>query len=195
MLDYYVPSSLLVMISWVSFFLEPTAIPGRTTLGKPVFIIRDCFIVSTVSGTASWLTFINLHKNINDKVSKVQYIKYIDIWFMTSTIFIFFSLLEFAIVNSIVRGRYPISHSILTKIQELFKKQIERIKKQKKKAELKGKIHLSNVTRSEVDYANAILIDRIARVMFPLSWFSFELIYFFYLVEAHKTVITEGDEA
>ena len=148
--------------------------------------------MSTVSGTASWLTFINLHKNINDKVSKVQYIKYIDIWFMTSTIFIFFSLLEFAIVNSIVRGRYPISHSILTKIQELFKKQIERIKKPKKKAELKGENHLSNVTRSEVDYANAILIDRIARVIFPLSWFSFELIYFFYLVEAHKIVITEG---
>ena len=95
-------------------------------------------------------------------------------------------------MNSIVRGRYPISHSILTKIQELFKKQIERIKKQKKKAELKRENHLSNVTRSEVDYANAILIDRIARVIFPLSWFSFELIYFFYLVEAHKIVITEG---
>lgn len=142
-------------------------------------------ILCTPTGTASWLTFINLHKNINDKVSKVQYIKYIDIWFMTSTIFIFLSLLEFALVNSIVRGRYPISYRILKKIQELFKRQKERNK-------AKERNHLSNVTRSELDYANAVLIDRIARVIFPLSWLSFELVYFFYLTEAHKTYKTEG---
>ena len=33
-LDYYVPSMLLVSMSWVSFWLEPSAIPGRTTLGE-----------------------------------------------------------------------------------------------------------------------------------------------------------------
>ena len=42
--DYYIPSSMLVCMSWVSFWLEPSAIPGRTTLG-----------------TASWLTFITLN--------------------------------------------------------------------------------------------------------------------------------------
>ena len=31
--DYYIPSSMLVCMSWVSFWLEPSAIPGRTTLG------------------------------------------------------------------------------------------------------------------------------------------------------------------
>ena len=134
------------------------------------------------------MTFINLHKNINDKVSKVQYIKYIDIWFMTSTIFIFSSLLEFALVNSIVRGRYPISHRLMTKLLDIFKKILS--KKQRKKGLSKG---LSNVTRSEMDYANAILIDRIARVIFPLSWFTFLLIYFFYLIEAHKTIYSEDD--
>merc|ERR1719220_3452772 len=56
-LDYYIPSILLVSMSWVSFWLEPSAIPGRTTLG-----------------TGSWLTYINLHKNINDNVSRVHYI-------------------------------------------------------------------------------------------------------------------------
>ena len=33
-LDYYIPSILLVFMSWVSFWLHPTAVPGRTTLGK-----------------------------------------------------------------------------------------------------------------------------------------------------------------
>ena len=32
--DYYIPSSLLVLMSQVSFWLDPTAIPGRVTLGK-----------------------------------------------------------------------------------------------------------------------------------------------------------------
>lgn len=33
-MDYYVPSILLVVVSWVSFWLDPNAVPGRTTLGK-----------------------------------------------------------------------------------------------------------------------------------------------------------------
>jgi hypothetical protein len=33
-MDYFVPSILLVVVSWVSFWLDPNAVPGRTTLGK-----------------------------------------------------------------------------------------------------------------------------------------------------------------
>ena len=33
-LDYYIPSMLLVAMSWVAFWLHPSAVPGRTTLGK-----------------------------------------------------------------------------------------------------------------------------------------------------------------
>ncbi len=34
LLDYYIPSVLLVVMSWVSFWLHPSAIPGRVTLGE-----------------------------------------------------------------------------------------------------------------------------------------------------------------
>lgn len=33
-MNYYVPSVLLVVISWVSFWEAPDALPGRTLLGK-----------------------------------------------------------------------------------------------------------------------------------------------------------------
>jgi hypothetical protein len=33
-MDYFVPSILLVVVSWVSFWLDPNAVPGRTTLGE-----------------------------------------------------------------------------------------------------------------------------------------------------------------
>ena len=85
--DYYIPSSMLVTMSWVSFWLEPSAIPGRTTLG-----------------TASWLTFITLNRAVNSEVSHVGYIKFIDVWFLACTSFIFASLFEFALVNVIFRS-------------------------------------------------------------------------------------------
>lgn len=38
-MDYYVPSIMLVTVSWVSFWLDPNAVPGRTTLGKKILIL------------------------------------------------------------------------------------------------------------------------------------------------------------
>ena len=38
-------------------------------------------------------------------VVKVNYVKFIDIWFLACTCFIFLSLLEFAVVNTIWRRK------------------------------------------------------------------------------------------
>ena len=32
-LEYYIPSILLVTMSWVSFWLDPNAVPARVSLG------------------------------------------------------------------------------------------------------------------------------------------------------------------
>lgn len=87
-MDYYVPSILLVVVSWVSFWLDPNAVPGRTTLG-----------------TSTMLTFITLSRNIGSSLPKVSYIKATEIWFIVCTAFIFGSLVEFAFVNTIWRRR------------------------------------------------------------------------------------------
>ena len=34
LLDYYIPSGFLVIVSWVSFWLSPEAAPARVTLGQ-----------------------------------------------------------------------------------------------------------------------------------------------------------------
>ena len=36
LLDYYIPSGFLVIVSWVSFWLSPDAAPARVTLGQSV---------------------------------------------------------------------------------------------------------------------------------------------------------------
>ena len=38
------------------------------------------------------------------------------------------------------------------------------------------------------DHKLAVLIDRQARILFPLCWIIFMLLYFFYLAEIHKEV-------
>ena len=50
----------------------------------------------------------------------------------------------------------------------------------KKKRELEVEI--------ERDHELAALIDRQARILFPLSWIIFMLLYFFYLAEVHKEI-------
>ncbi|KAK9497233.1 hypothetical protein O3M35_004591 [Rhynocoris fuscipes] len=90
-MDYYVPSILLVVVSWVSFWLDPNAVPGRTTLG-----------------TSTMLTFITLSRNIGSSLPKVSYIKATEYWFLLCTGFIFGSLVEFAFVNSIWRRKQTV---------------------------------------------------------------------------------------
>lgn len=41
-MDYYVPSILIVAVSWVTFWLDPNAVPGRTTLGMLRNEIQYC---------------------------------------------------------------------------------------------------------------------------------------------------------
>lgn len=91
-MDYYVPSILLVVVSWVSFWLDPNAVPGRTTLG-----------------TSTMLTFITLTRNTGSSLPKVSYIKATEVWFIVCTAFIFGSLVEFAFVNTIWRRKQNIS--------------------------------------------------------------------------------------
>jgi type III secretory pathway component EscU len=58
------------------------------------------------AGTSTWLTFITLTHNAGTSdLPKVSNIKLLDIWFFSCTCFIFASLLEFAIVNTIHRSK------------------------------------------------------------------------------------------
>ncbi|KAK5968052.1 Glutamate gated chloride channel alpha subunit [Trichostrongylus colubriformis] len=78
----YLPSTLLVVVSWVSFWLERTAVPARVTLG-----------VTTL------LTMTTQAAAINNSLPPVSYIKAVDVWVGACLAFIFAAVLEFAIVS------------------------------------------------------------------------------------------------
>lgn len=73
---------MLVIVSWVSFWLDPNAIPARVSLG-----------VTTL------LTMATQISGINQTLPPVSYIKAIDVWTGVCLFFVFGALLEFALVN------------------------------------------------------------------------------------------------
>ncbi|XP_041359695.1 glycine receptor subunit alpha-3-like [Gigantopelta aegis] len=90
-IQIYVPSVLIVVLSWVSFWLDIEAIPARITLG-----------VLTV------LTMTTQSSGARASLPRVSYVKAIDVWMATCLFFVFASLLEFAYINVIARRRKPL---------------------------------------------------------------------------------------
>lgn len=88
-MDYYIPSILIVVISWVSFWLHMDASPPRIVLG-----------------TNTILAFMTLASKVENSLPKVSYIKASEIWFLGCTIFLFAAMVEFAFVNTIYRRKY-----------------------------------------------------------------------------------------
>ncbi|XP_046574090.1 glycine receptor subunit alpha-2-like isoform X2 [Haliotis rubra] len=89
-IQVYVPSILIVILSWVSFWLDIEAIPARISLG-----------VLTV------LTMTTQSSGARASLPRVSYVKAIDVWMSTCLFFVFASLLEFAYINVLARRRMP----------------------------------------------------------------------------------------
>ncbi|KAL5103243.1 Glycine receptor subunit alpha-1 [Taenia crassiceps] len=78
----YVPAFLIVIVSWLTFWVSPDAIPARVTLGLLTLI--------------SLLTKI---ASLNNTLPRVSYIKAIDIWLIACLIFVISAMLEFTLAS------------------------------------------------------------------------------------------------
>uniref|UniRef100_A0A8C5A3P6 Glycine receptor, alpha 1 n=1 Tax=Gadus morhua TaxID=8049 RepID=A0A8C5A3P6_GADMO len=86
LIQMYIPSLLIVILSWVSFWINMDAAPARVGLG-----------ITTV------LTMTTQSSGSRASLPKVSYVKAIDIWMAVCLLFVFSALLEYAAVNFIAR--------------------------------------------------------------------------------------------
>lgn len=88
--NIYIPSSLIVSLSWISFWLDVEAVPGRVSLG----IMSILTIVTQIHQTKSQLPPIN-------------YVTALDVWMLGCLFFVTASMVEYAIAYTVERKAKP----------------------------------------------------------------------------------------
>ncbi|CAD5114960.1 DgyrCDS3992 [Dimorphilus gyrociliatus] len=166
LIQVYIPSMLIVILSWVAFWINIDAIPARVSLG-----------LLTV------LTMTTQSTGARSSLPRVSYIKAIDVWMSVCLVFVFVSLLEFAVVNVISR------------------KEVRTIKPVRKPPPLRKDLDPEtqwdqiNIVENGSDRREppkvvdpegkhkARKVDKISRKLFPIAFLLFNIIYWiFYAV-------------
>ncbi|XP_045600221.2 glycine receptor subunit alpha-2 [Procambarus clarkii] len=165
----YIPTCLIVIMSWVSFWIRPDIAPARVTLG-----------------VTSLLTLSTQHAKSQDALPPVSYIKAIDIFMSACTLFVFMVLMEYAVICVIMGDEptqppNPKKRPFFTNIKMSF-------------TNIKGSGSFSAGNPSRASHtpattywlpashpkhrqAQAILVDRRSRYIFPISFTVLNIIY------------------
>lgn len=78
----YIPSTVFVVLAWLSLFIPAESVPGRVGMGMTTL-----------------LTLTAMFSAVRQSVPRVSYISFLDIWMLTSMIFVFSCILEFILVT------------------------------------------------------------------------------------------------
>ncbi|KAL3317321.1 hypothetical protein Ciccas_004031 [Cichlidogyrus casuarinus] len=84
----YIPNILIIIVSWLSFWVSVDAAPARVPLGL-----------------LSLLGILTQANSLSSSLPRVSYIKAIDIWLIFSIIFVIGVLVEYAIALTVVRAK------------------------------------------------------------------------------------------
>ncbi|KAM9385377.1 gamma-aminobutyric acid receptor subunit beta-3 isoform 2-T2 [Pholidichthys leucotaenia] len=125
-LQTYMPSILITILSWVSFWINYDASAARVALG-----------ITTV------LTMTTINTHLRETLPKIPYVKAIDMYLMGCFVFVFLALLEYAFVNYIFFGRGPQMQKKLA--EKAQKANNDRNKFDRPKVDSQGNILLSTL--------------------------------------------------
>ncbi|KAL7380200.1 hypothetical protein ABVT39_013529 [Epinephelus coioides] len=129
-LQTYMPSTLITILSWVSFWINYDASAARVALG-----------ITTV------LTMTTINTHLRETLPKIPYVKAIDIYLMGCFVFVFLALLEYAFVNYIFFGRGPhLQKKVAEKAAKSNNENKSRLESNKVQVDAHGNILLTNLT-------------------------------------------------
>ncbi|XP_052794160.1 glycine receptor subunit alpha-2-like [Mya arenaria] len=149
----FVPSILIVVLSWVSFWVDHDAVPARISLG-----------VLTV------LTMTTQSSGALQSLPQVSYVKAIDVWMFTCLIFVFVALVEYSYVNVVARRALK-GHSLAR--DRALKLQPDNIKQGDQTGESVG-----NIAARRVDKLSRLLFPVTFLVFNLVFWIYYSLVSF-----------------
>ncbi|XP_060575011.1 glycine receptor subunit alpha-2-like [Ruditapes philippinarum] len=153
----FVPSVLIVVLSWVSFWMDHDAVPARVSLG-----------VLTV------LTMTTQSSGAKQSLPQVSYVKAIDVWMFTCLLFVFMALVEYSYVNVVSRKK---TKALLQQRQQAELLPLTQDPNKEENGILP--VHKVTVLKYECHIA-ARRVDKISRVVFPLCFLIFNAIFWSY---------------
>jgi len=176
LIQNYLPSILIVAVSWVSFWMDIESVPGRISLG----VITLLAVSNQASGT---------------NVPHTSYVKAIDIWMGTCTAFVFAALVEFTFVNYTWRTRGKLL-GIPTGLEASNENLLQTQSNGQNHAENHSEKNMLNLemgsptnsrtsrllNRSYKWRRFAVSTDEVSRIIFPMGFAVFNISYWvFYL--------------
>ncbi|CAB60529.3 Ligand-gated ion channel 50 [Caenorhabditis elegans] len=167
-LQMYLPTYISVFISWIAFWMDTKALPARITL-------------SVSSLMALTFQFGNIVKSL----PKASYVKAIDIWMFSCVGFIFFSLIELAIVAYNDKMHDQRLREVRCSVGNLNSNGIGQYNSTTRRSFVE--LSARRAKGSELGAS----IDRVASMLFPTMFALFNLVYWaYYLTTSMNPVYT-----
>ncbi|XP_041349964.1 glycine receptor subunit alpha-1-like isoform X2 [Gigantopelta aegis] len=156
----YVPSILIVILSWASFWIDHQAVPARISVG----LLTVLTITTQSSGARAQLP-------------RVPYIKAIDVWMSVCLVCVFAAYMEYAVVTVLSR-RYKKSE----KEKQMAIEDAVSVTNIALQDGQNGSPPTAKGTKPSKtsDKNTGRIVDKIARILFPTAFLIFNLIYWFY---------------
>ncbi len=158
----YMPSTLIVILSWVSFWVSLDAVAERVSLGLLVVLTM-----------ATWMT------GAQSNLPPVSYVKALDTWLTVCLMFVFASLLEFGLASFILGekvgknnrlNRPSQSGNARKKINTDIENQLGNENDDNKNVEILDVVQHHRRRKAEK-------IDKLSKIIFPVTFILFTLGY------------------
>ncbi|XP_017778610.1 PREDICTED: glycine receptor subunit alpha-2 isoform X2 [Nicrophorus vespilloides] len=157
----YIPTCLIVIMSWVSFWIKPEAAPARVTLG-----------------VTSLLTLSTQHAKSQAALPPVSYLKAVDAFMSTCTIFVFMALMEYCLVNIVLGDSDAPKPPAPPKKDPIFE-----VAKENSLLLTAAKKVPPSPSPAQKARNRAINIDRFSRVFFPFLFALLNVTYWILFAE------------
>lgn len=145
----FLPCGIIVIISWLSFWFDVGALDARVALG-----------ITTI------LTMTNQMQGINQITPAVSYYRAADIFTIFCLTFVALSMLEFALVDYTLRRKISFASSVMF------------VKPSNVETDEKRTVNEFDSDDILQNRNKAIRIDKLSRILFPVCFFGFTIVYF-----------------
>lgn len=180
----FMPSILIIIISWMSFLIDFEAVPARISIGL-------LSVLALITQSAATLS----------NLPRVSYIKAIDVWLFTCLAFDVLSLVEFAFVNVLARTQQ--NNQFEDNLRKIFREEMSAMgrgsqefdKETSRRGSSKSYHAGTNILmvsdrqlrppskrkqsfiQRQKHRLQAQMVDRFCMIAFPLSFLLFNIIY------------------